>query len=97
VTDKSGQYIRALKSKDFKVYEDGIEVPANTIVSFGFSGYAVCRGSSYSDSSGSMENRFTLARSAAIRFLDGLREEDVAAVYRFDSTVEPRSGVLRGP
>ena len=40
------------------------------------------------DSSGSMENRFSLARSAAIRFLDGLREEDVAAVYRFDSTVE---------
>src|SRR5919199_222922 len=40
------------------------------------------------DSSGSMEARFTLARSAAIRFLDGLREEDVAAVYRFDSKVE---------
>jgi VWFA-related protein len=35
-----------------------------------------------------MEARFTLARSAAIRFLDGLREEDVAAVYRFDSKVE---------
>jgi len=40
------------------------------------------------DSSGSMEARFTLARSAAIRFLDGLRDEDVAAVYRFDSKVE---------
>jgi Ca-activated chloride channel homolog len=35
-----------------------------------------------------MEARFSLARSAAIRFLDGLREEDVAAVYRFDSKVE---------
>jgi len=87
VTDKSGQYIRALKSTDFKVYEDGIEVPANTIVSFGFQDtpYAAVV---LLDSSGSMENRFTLARSAAIRFLDGLREEDVAAVYRFDSTVE---------
>jgi VWFA-related protein len=40
------------------------------------------------DSSGSMESRFSLARSAAIRFLDGLRPEDVAAVYRFDSKVE---------
>jgi len=40
------------------------------------------------DSSGSMEARFSLARSAAIRFLDGLRPEDVAAVYRFDSKVE---------
>jgi Ca-activated chloride channel family protein len=35
-----------------------------------------------------MEERFSLARSAAIRFLDGLRPEDVAAVYRFDSKVE---------
>jgi VWFA-related protein len=35
-----------------------------------------------------MENRLVLARSAAIRFLDGLRDEDVAAVYRFDSIVE---------
>ena len=40
------------------------------------------------DSSGSMEARFSLARSAAIRFLDGLRPEDVAAVYKFDSKVE---------
>jgi Ca-activated chloride channel family protein len=35
-----------------------------------------------------MEARFSLARSAAIRFLDGLRPEDVASVYRFDSKVE---------
>jgi Ca-activated chloride channel family protein len=35
-----------------------------------------------------MEERFSLARSAAIRFLDGLRPEDVTAVYRFDSKVE---------
>jgi VWFA-related protein len=35
-----------------------------------------------------MEERLSLARSAAIRFLDGLRDEDVAAVYNFDSKVE---------
>src|SRR5260370_7799463 len=35
-----------------------------------------------------MESGLTLGRSAAIRFLDGLREEDVAAVYSFDSKVE---------
>jgi Ca-activated chloride channel family protein len=87
VTDRNGQYVRALKSTDFKVYEDGNEVPLSTIVSFGFQDtpYAAVV---LLDSSGSMENRFTLARSAAIRFLDRLREEDVAAVYRFDSTVE---------
>src|SRR6266498_1340235 len=40
------------------------------------------------DTSGSMESRLTLGRSAAIRFLDGLRDEDVAAVYNFDAKVE---------
>jgi Ca-activated chloride channel homolog len=87
VTDKTGQYVRALKATDFKVYEDGTEVPTKSIVSFDVqeSPYAAVV---LLDSSGSMETRFSLARSAAIRFLDGLREEDVAAVYRFDSTVE---------
>ena len=35
-----------------------------------------------------MESRLTLGRGAAIRFLDGLRDEDVAAVYNFDVKVE---------
>jgi Ca-activated chloride channel family protein len=76
-----------LKVSDFKIYEDGIEVQPNMISSF------LLQESPYAavvllDSSGSMEARFSLARSAAIRFLDGLRPEDVAAVYRFDSKVE---------
>ena len=87
VTDKSGQYVKGLKASDFKVYEDGVEVKPELIASFSLqeSPYAAVV---LLDSSGSMEARFTLARSAAIRFLDGLREEDVAAVYRFDSKVE---------
>jgi len=87
VTDKAGQYVRSLKAKDFKLLENGTEIPANAIVSFGLqeSPYAAVV---LLDSSGSMETRFSLARSAAIRFLDGLRDEDVAAVYRFDSKVE---------
>jgi VWFA-related protein len=87
VTDKAGQYVKALKPSDFKVFEDGVEVPSNMITSFSLqeSPYAAVV---LMDSSGSMEARFSLARSAAIRFLDGLREEDVAAVYRFDSKVE---------
>jgi Ca-activated chloride channel homolog len=87
VTDKNGQYVKALRKSDFKVYEDGKEVPASAIASFAFQDapYAAVV---LLDSSGSMETRFSLARSAAIRFLDGLREEDVAAVYRFDSKVE---------
>src|SRR6476646_802942 len=87
VTDKSGQYVKGLKASDFKVYEDGVEVKTEMFASFSVqeSPYASVV---LLDSSGSMEARFTLARSAAIRFLDGLREEDVAAVYRFDSKVE---------
>jgi Ca-activated chloride channel family protein len=87
VTDKAGQYVKGLKASDFKVYEDGVEVKPEMIASFSLqeSPYAAVV---LLDSSGSMEARFTLARSAAIRFLDGLREEDVAAVYRFDSKVE---------
>lgn len=87
VTDKSGQYVKGLKAADFKVYEDGVEVKPEMFASFSVqeSPYAAVV---LLDSSGSMEERFTLARSAAIRFLDGLRDEDVAAVYRFDSKVE---------
>jgi Ca-activated chloride channel homolog len=87
VMDKTGQYLRKLRATDFKVYDDGVEVPPSSIVSFELeeAPYAAVV---LLDSSGSMETRFSLARSAAIRFLDGLRAEDVAAVYRFDSKVE---------
>src|SRR5678815_3590004 len=87
VTDQNGAYVKGLNLKDFKIFEDGKEVPPSTISSFSFqeSPYAAVV---LLDSSGSMETRFSLARSAAIRFLDGLRDEDVAAVYRFDSKVE---------
>ena len=87
VTDKAGQYVRGLRAGDFKVYEDGKEIEPKLIVGFSLqeSPYASVV---LLDSSGSMEERLALARSAAIRFLDSLREEDVAAVYRFDSKVE---------
>ena len=87
VTDKAGQYVKGLKVSDIKIYEDGVEIQPNMIASFALqeSPYAAVV---LLDSSGSMEARFSLARSAAIRFLDGLRPEDVAAVYRFDSKVE---------
>lgn len=87
VIDKTGQYVKGLKKSDFKIFEDGVEVPPNMISSFSLqeAPYAAVV---LLDSSGSMEARFSLARSAAIRFLDGLRPEDVAAVYRFDSKIE---------
>ena len=87
VTDADGQYVPGLRLADFKVFEDGKEVPAQLI-----SGFSVHESPFASvvllDTSSSMEVRLSLARSAAIRFLDRLREEDVAAVYNFDSKVE---------
>src|SRR5215211_3918329 len=65
VTDKAGQYVKGLKPSDFKVYEDGVEVQPNMIASFSLqeSPYAAVV---LLDSSGSMEARFSLARSAAL-------------------------------
>ncbi|HEY6232364.1 MAG TPA: VWA domain-containing protein [Pyrinomonadaceae bacterium] len=87
VTNKAGQYTPGLQLSDFTIFDDGKQVTPEMI-----SGFSVHESPFASvvllDTSGSMESRLTLARSAAIRFLDRLREEDVAAVYRFDSKVE---------
>lgn len=88
VTDKNGKYVPGLRLSDFKIFEDGQEVQGKLIKSFSmqespFASVVLL------DTSGSMEKRMSLARSAAIRFLDGLRPEDVAAIYKFDSKVEP--------
>ena len=95
VTDKAGEYVQGLRLADFKVYEDGKEIPAELISSFSlqespFASVVLL------DTSGSMETRLTLGRSAAIRFLDGLREEDVAAVYKFDYRIEQVQGFATG-
>jgi len=75
VTDKAGQYVKGLKASDFKVYEDGVEVKPEMIASFSLheSPYAAVV---LLDSSGSMEARFTLARSAAIKLV---RPEAIAS------------------
>ncbi|HSS19327.1 MAG TPA: VWA domain-containing protein [Pyrinomonadaceae bacterium] len=87
VTDKAGQYVPGLRLSDFTILEDGKPVSPQFISSFNMyeSPYASVI---LLDTSGSMESRLSLARSAAVRFLDHLRPEDVAAVYRFDSKVE---------
>ena len=87
VTDKGGQYVPGLLLSDFTIFEDGKQIPAGLIASFSlhespFASVVLL------DTSGSMESRLSLARSAAIRFLDRLRADDVAAVYKFDFKVE---------
>jgi Ca-activated chloride channel family protein len=84
VTDKEGKYVHKLPLTDFRVLEDGREQKISTfnVEETPFAAALLL------DISGSMEGRVSLARSAAIRFLDGMRPDDVAAVYSFDSKVE---------
>ena len=84
VTDARGRYVHQLKRADFTIFEDGREqrIGLFSVEETPFAAAILL------DSSGSMESRLTLARAAALRFLEGLREEDVAAIYNFDSKVE---------
>lgn len=84
VLDKDGKFVASLKRGDFQVYEDGSEQKIATF-STEETPFAAAI---LLDISGSMESRLTLGRSAAIRFLEGLRDEDVAAVYSFYNRVE---------
>ena len=92
VTDAKGRYVHQLKRADFKIFEDGREqrIGLFSVEETPFAAAILL------DSSGSMESRLTLARAAALRFLEGLREEDVAAVYNFDSKVEQLQDFVPG-
>jgi Ca-activated chloride channel homolog len=84
VLDANGKFVSGLGKKDFQVLEDRAEQTIS-----GFSAEETPFAAAILlDTSGSMKTRMTLARSAAIRFLDGLREGDVAAVYSFDTKIE---------
>ena len=83
ITDQNGKAVAGLKQTQFKVFEDGKE---QTFEFFGteqtpFAAVILL------DTSGSMETRISMARSAAITFLDGLRVDDNAAIYNFDYKV----------
>src|SRR5215471_15749923 len=84
VLDKDGKFVRGLKRADFHIFEDDAE---QKIASFSAEETPFAA-AILLDTSGSMETRLTLGRGAAIEFLTGLRDEDVAAVYNFDSKVE---------
>ena len=84
VLNKDGKFVSGLRRADFQILEDGAEqkISAFSAEETPFAAAILL------DTSGSMESRLTLGRSAAIRFLDGLRDEDVAAVYSFNTKVE---------
>jgi Ca-activated chloride channel homolog len=84
VLAKDGKFVSGLHREDFQVFEDGQAQKLTTFTAEETPFAAAI----LLDTSGSMESRMTLGRSAAIRFLDGLRDEDVAAVYTFDTKIE---------
>lgn len=84
ITDKKGEPVFGLKQDEFEVYEDGKlqqiaffkaqETPFAAVILL--------------DTSGSMENQVSVARSAAIKFLENLRFDDNVAIYNFDTKVK---------
>ncbi len=83
ITDINGKPITGLKQTQFKVLEDGQEQKVDFFAAEKTPFAAVI----LIDTSGSMEGGVSMARSAAINFLDGLRADDMTAIYNFDSRV----------
>ncbi len=83
VADSKGVSAGGLKQHQFKVYEDGQEQQIEFFEAEKTPFAAVI----LIDTSGSMEGSVSMARAAAINFLDGLREGDAAAIYNFDSKI----------
>ncbi len=83
ITDVNGKPIIGLKQIQFKVFEDGQEQKVDFFAAEKTPFAAVI----LIDTSGSMEGGVSLARSAAINFLDGLRADDMTAIYNFDSRI----------
>lgn len=83
VTDTGGNPVKNLKKSEFKILEDGKEqeIAFFETESIPFAAVILI------DTSGSMETRVSLARSAAMNFLDGLRIDDQVAIYNFDTKV----------
>lgn len=83
ITDAKGNAVSGLKQSQFKVFEDGQEQKIDFFDTEKTPFAAVI----LIDTSGSMETRISMARAAAINFLDGLRPDDVTAIYNFDSKI----------
>ena len=83
ITDIDGKPVPSLQKHRFTIFENGVEQKIDFFSAEDTPFAAVI----LLDTSGSMEDRVSMARAAAIKFLEGLRGNDMAAIYRFDSKV----------
>ncbi|HOG28609.1 MAG TPA: VWA domain-containing protein [Vicinamibacterales bacterium] len=83
VTDGSNRYVTDLDSGDFTVFEDGVrqDVGVFSRTSLSLSVALLL------DSSASMEERMSVARTAALGFVASLRPQDEVQLIDFDSRV----------
>ncbi|NOT61387.1 MAG: VWA domain-containing protein [Acidobacteria bacterium] len=82
VTDFGENFVGGLKRSDFAILEDKFPQPiADFSVEVKPFAAAILI-----DASASMGDKMTLARSACTSFVDGLREDDVFAIYSFTGT-----------
>lgn len=81
VTDQGGRPRLGLTKENFEVFESGVrqEIEIFEAENTPFAAVILI------DTSGSMEQRVSLARAAAMRFLEGVRPDDRVAIYNFDS------------
>ncbi|MCU0239652.1 MAG: VWA domain-containing protein, partial [Pyrinomonadaceae bacterium] len=84
ITDSQGKPVSALKKNLFSVFEDEKEQEIDFFETSETPFAAVI----LLDTSGSMEQRISIARSSAMNFLNGIRVNDQVAVYSFDSSVK---------
>ena len=84
VTDARGEVVPGLAERHFAIFEDEAPQKINYFSAEETPFAAVI----LLDTSGSMESRVSLARSAAITLLNGMRRGDSAAVINFDSEIE---------
>lgn len=84
ITNADGKPVNSLSKNLFTILEDGKEQQIAFFESENTPFAAVI----LIDTSGSMENRVSMARSAAMQFLGGLRTDDVVSIFNFDSEVK---------
>jgi VWFA-related protein len=83
IQDSRGRPVTGIRQNEFSVLENGIEQE----IAFFSAEETPFAAVILIDTSGSMGTGVSMARAAAMRFLDGLRPEDNVSIYSFDTKV----------